>query len=158
MALSILSLIPRGSVLQPCAIVLAFALGCAADGPSATIHRADGSTVSVALEVMNTPAGRERGMMYRTSNPEDHGMLFVFPEETVHPFWMKNTLISLDMLFIAADGRIVGIHPDAVPLSTHSLSVGKPSLYVLEVNGGWAARNNVREGDRIEFHAVPGAS
>jgi uncharacterized protein len=158
MALSILSLIPRGFVLQPCAIVLAFALGCAADGPTATIHRADGSTVSVALEVMDTPAGRERGMMYRTSNPEDHGMLFVFPEEIVHPFWMKNTLISLDMLFIAADGRIVGIHPDAVPLSTNSMSVGKPSLYVLEVNGGWAARNNVREGDRIEFHALPAAS
>ena len=107
---------------------------------------------------MNTPEGRERGMMYRTSNPEDHGMLFVFPEETEHPFWMKNTLISLDMLFVAADGRIVGIHPDAVPLSTNSLTVGKPSMYVLEVNGGWAARHNVRPGDRMEFHAVPGAS
>jgi uncharacterized membrane protein (UPF0127 family) len=156
--LSILSLIPRGFVLQPCAIVLAFALGCAADGPSATIHRADGSTVTVALEVMNTPAGRERGMMYRTSIADDHGMLFVFSEEAEHPFWMKNTLIPLDMLFIAADGRIVGIHPHAVPLSTASLSVGKPSTYVLEVNGGWAARHNVRPGDRMEFHAVPGGS
>ena len=69
---------------------------------------------------------------------------------------MKNTLIPLDMLFIAADGRIVGIHPDAVPLSTASMSVGRPSLYVLEVNGGWAARHGVRAGDRVEFHGVPG--
>lgn len=120
------------------------------------MQRADGSAVRVALEVMHTPAGRERGMMYRTSLPEDHGMLFVFPEEVEHAFWMKNTLIPLDMLFIAADGRIAGIHPDAVPLSTASVSVGRPSRYVLEVNGGWAARHAVRAGDRVEFHGVPG--
>ncbi len=144
--------------MQPCAIVLAFALGCAAEGPSATITRADGSTVHVALEVMNTAAGRERGLMYRTSLADDHGMLFVFPDEVEHAFWMKNTLISLDMLFIAGDGRIAGIHPDAVPLSTASLSVGRPSMYVLEVNGGWAARHDVHAGDRIDFHGVPGPS
>jgi uncharacterized membrane protein (UPF0127 family) len=120
------------------------------------VHRADGSTVRVALEVMNTPAARERGMMYRPALAEDHGMLFVFPEEVEHPFWMKNTLVPLDMLFIAGDGRIVGIHADAVPLSTASLSVGQPSTYVLEVNGGWAARHGVRAGDRIEFRNVPG--
>jgi uncharacterized membrane protein (UPF0127 family) len=120
------------------------------------VHRADGSTVRVALEVMNTPAARERGMMYRPALAEDHGMLFVFPEEVEHPFWMKNTLVPLDMLFIAGDGRIVGIHADAVPLSTASLSVGQPSTYVLEVNGGWAARHGVRAGDRIEFRDVPG--
>jgi uncharacterized protein len=156
MTLSILSLIPRGFVLQPCAIVLAFALGCAADGPTATVHRADGSTVRLALEVVDTPATRERGMMYRTSLAEDHGMLFVFPEEIVQRFWMKNTLIPLDMLFIAADGRIVGIEADTVPLSTAMRSVGRPSTYVLEVNGGWAARHNVRAGDRIELHGVAG--
>lgn len=109
----------------------------------------------VALEVMNTPPARERGMMYRTSLGEDHGMLFVFPEEVEHAFWMKNTLIPLDMLFIARDGRIVGVHPEAVPLSTASVSVGKPSLYVLEMNGGWAARHGVRTGDRLELHGVP---
>jgi uncharacterized membrane protein (UPF0127 family) len=158
MALSILSLIPRGCVVQLCAIVLACTLGCAADGPRATVHRADGSTLAIALEVMDTPAARERGMMYRTSLADDHGMLFVFPEEVEHAFWMKNTLIPLDMLFIASDGRIVGIHPEAVPLSTKSVSVGKPSRYVLEVNGGWAARHKVQAGDRIELHGVTGTS
>jgi uncharacterized membrane protein (UPF0127 family) len=144
------------SPVQPCAIVLAFVLGCAANGPSATVHTSDGATVRVTLEVMDTPATRERGMMYRTSLAEDHGMLFVFPDEVEHAFWMKNTLIPLDMVFIAGDGRIVGIHPDAAPLTTASRSVGTPSRYVLEVNGGWAARHGVRAGDRIEFHGVPG--
>jgi uncharacterized membrane protein (UPF0127 family) len=157
MALSILSLIPRMSLVQPCAVVLAFMLGCASDGPTATVHTADGSTVRMALEVMDTPATRERGMMYRTSLAEDHGMLFVFPDEVEHAFWMKNTLIPLDMVFIAGDGRIVGIQADASPLTTASRSVGKPSRYVLEVNGGWAARHGIRAGDRIELHGVPGA-
>src|SRR5262245_29265063 len=158
MALSILSLIPRGFAVQLCATVLAFALGCAPDGPSATVRRADGSTVQLALEVMHTPASRERGMMYRSSLEDDHGMLFVFPEEVEHSFWMKNTLIPLDMLFIGKDGSIVGIQPDAAPLTTSPRSVGKPSLYVLEVNGGWAARNGVRAGDRIELRGIPAAS
>jgi len=71
---------------------------------------------------------------------------------------MKNTLIPLDMLFIDRDGRIVGIHPDAVPLSVAPISVGKPSTYVLEVNGGWAARHGVRPGDTVELRGVPGPS
>jgi uncharacterized membrane protein (UPF0127 family) len=158
MALGILSLSPRRSGVQPRAILLALVLGCAADGPVANVYRADGSTVRVALEVVNTPATRERGMMYRTSLAEDHGMLFVFPDEAVQSFWMKNTLIPLDMLFIARDGRIVGIAADAVPLSTGMRSVGVPSLYVLEVNGGWAARHGVRAGDRVELRGVPGSS
>ena len=131
-------------------------LACAPDQPSAIVHRADGATVRVALEVADTPAARERGLMYRSSMAEDRGMLFVFPDEVEHSVWMRNTLIPLDMLFIAGDGRIVGIHPNAVPLSTAHASVGRPSRYVLETNGGWAARHGVRAGDRVEFRAVPG--
>src|SRR5262245_20865480 len=110
MTLSILSLIPRKSSVQLCAIVLALVLGCAADGPTAIGRRADGSTVELALEVMHTPAGRERGMMYRDALAEGHGMLFVFPDESQRAFWMKNTLVPLDMVFIGRDGLIVGIH------------------------------------------------
>jgi len=111
----------------------------------------------VGLEVVDTPAGRERGLMYRSSMPEDHGMLFIFPDEVERSFWMKNTLIPLDMLFIASDGRIVGIAADATPLTTTARSVGQPSRYVLETNGGWAARHGVRAGDRVELRGVPGA-
>jgi uncharacterized membrane protein (UPF0127 family) len=92
--------------------------------------------------------------MYRTSLAEDHGMLFVFGDEVERSFWMKNTLIPLDMLFLARDGRVVGIHADAVPLSTMPLSVGQPSALVLEVNGGWARRHGVRPGDRVELRGV----
>ena len=103
--------------MQPCAtlLALALALACARGGPVAVVHRADASTVSVDLEVVSTPAAMERGLMYRTSLPESSGMLFVFPEDADHSFWMKNTLIPLDMLFIARDGHIVGIHPGASP-------------------------------------------
>jgi uncharacterized membrane protein (UPF0127 family) len=144
---------PRATMLA-----LALALACARGGPVAVVHRADATTVSVDLEVASTPAAMERGLMYRTSLPESSGMLFVFPEDADHSFWMKNTLIPLDMLFIARDGHIVGIHPGAVPLSTASISVGAPSALVLEVNGGWTARHGIRAGDRLEFRNVPGLS
>ena len=144
--------------MQPRAIVLALLLACSQGDPAAIVHSAQGASTSVRLEIANTSASRERGLMYRTSLPEDGGMLFVFPEQSEQSFWMKNTLIPLDMLFIDRDGHIVGIHPDAVPLSEAPISVGKPSTYVLEVNGGWAARHGVRPGDTVELRGVPGPS
>jgi len=81
-------------------------------------------------------------------------MLFVFDEDRNHSFWMKNTLIPLDMLFIARDGTVVGIHANATPLSTANIAVGKPSRYVLEVPGGWAARHGVAAGAQVEFRGV----
>jgi uncharacterized membrane protein (UPF0127 family) len=68
---------------------------------------------------------------------------------------MKNTLIPLDMIFIAADGRIVGVHANAKPYSLASVSVGVPSRYVLEVPGGWAAAHGVTAGSRVELRGVP---
>ena len=67
---------------------------------------------------------------------------------------MKNTLIPLDMLFIAADGRVAGIHANATPLSTVSIAVGQPSRYVLEVPGGYAQRRGIEPGDRVELIGV----
>jgi uncharacterized membrane protein (UPF0127 family) len=81
-------------------------------------------------------------------------MLFVFEEDADHEFWMKNTVIPLDMLFIAADGRLVGIRANATPLSTASVGVGAPSRFVLEVPGGWAARHGVAPGARVELRGV----
>ena len=93
--------------------------------------------------------------MYRTSLADGHGMLFVFAEDSDHQFWMKNTLIPLDMLFIATDGRIVGIEREATPLTTTPRGVGAPSRFVLEVPGGYAARRGIAPGDRVEFHRLP---
>src|SRR6266550_3666852 len=79
------------------------------------------------------------------------GMLFVFPAEAPHEFWMKNTFIPLDMIFIAGDGHIAGIQANTTPLSTAPLGVDGPSRYVLEVPGGWAARRGVAPGDHVEL-------
>ena len=143
------------------ALAITFALAalsaCRPDGPLAVIHTA-GGPVRVTLEVATTPEALAKGLMYRNALPDGHGMLFVFAADADHRFWMKNTLIPLDMLFIAADGRIVGIHAEATPLSTAQVGVGRPSRYVLEVPGGWAARRGVAAGDRVELVGVAAAS
>ncbi len=136
------------------AAVLTLAAACGHAEPTAVIATARGP-VDVRLEVAATAAARERGLMYRTSLADGHGMLFVFPAEQDHAFWMKNTLIPLDLLFIGGDGRIVGIHAEARPLSTAPIAVGRPSRWVLEVPGGFAARRGIRVGDRVELRGVP---
>jgi len=136
------------------AVAAALALaGCRDRGPLAVI-RGPGAAVEVSLEVAATPAERERGLMYRTSLAEGRGMLFVFDADGNHSFWMKNTLIPLDMLFIARDGLVVGIHANATPLSMANIQVGKPSRYVLEVPGGWAARHGIAAGAQVEFRGL----
>jgi uncharacterized membrane protein (UPF0127 family) len=139
------------------AVLLGVALpaaGCGDRGPTALVHTA-GGPLCVSLEVARTPEAQRQGLMYRSSLADGHGMLFVFPADADHQFWMKNTLIPLDMLFIAADGLVVGVHTDATPLSTAPIGVGRPSRYVLEVPGGWAARRGVAPGDRVEFVGLP---
>ena len=84
-------------------------------------------------------------------------MLFLFEESAPHGFWMKNTLIPLDMIFIGEDGRIVGIVESATPGSTALRDVGAPSRYVLEVNGGWSAARGVRPGDGFGSRASRGS-
>jgi hypothetical protein len=102
-----------------------------------------------AVELAVTPAQRAQGLMFRERLPADAGMLFLYPAEQVISMWMKNTLIPLDMLFIAADGRIVHIAERAVPGSAATISSGQPARAVLELNGGTAARLNIEPGDRI---------
>jgi uncharacterized protein len=142
--------------LQTAAALLALLVrgaACAPTGPAVTIHTARGD-VAVAVELARTPDEQQRGLMYRTALADGRGMLFVFTDDTDRQFWMKNTFIPLDMLFIARDGRIVGIRADATPQSTAQIGVGVPSHYVLEVPGGWAKRNGVATGDRVELGAA----
>jgi len=141
------------------ALVLLWVIGAAAcgdRGPIAVIQTAAGP-VRVTLEVASTERAREQGLMYRRELPEGRGMLFVFDDETEHAFWMKNTMIPLDMLFVGADGRIVGIHENATPLSLAQVSVGHPSKWVIEVPGGFARRRGLTVGDRVELGGVPPA-
>jgi uncharacterized membrane protein (UPF0127 family) len=131
-----------------------------ASGPAAVIERRAGGDVTVALELAVTPAEQEHGLMWRKHLDDGTGMLFVFAgAERDRVFWMKNTVIPLDMLFIArdgpSDGRVVGIHADATPFSLAPISVGAPATWVLEVPGGWCARAHVQAGDRVRFRDVP---
>jgi uncharacterized membrane protein (UPF0127 family) len=135
-------------------LLTAVALG-AASAPQAVIRRAAGGTTTVTVEVAATSASRERGLMFRQELPDSHGMLFVFPQEADHAFWMRNTPLSLDIVFIGSDRRIVGIAADTVPYSERHLRVGKASRYVLEVAAGFCARESVRVGDCVEFPGVP---
>ena len=136
--------------------LLLLAVACAGDSaPVARITSPRGA-VDVALEVADTPETRTRGLMYRRELPDGRGMLFVFDKEADQEFWMKNTLIPLDMIFIGGDGRVVGVHANATPLSTATISVGRPSRYVLEIGGGRAAARGIAAGDRVEFDGVPG--
>ncbi|MDZ7379397.1 MAG: DUF192 domain-containing protein, partial [candidate division KSB1 bacterium] len=113
---------------------------------------------TVPVEVADTPEKRTRGLMYRKDLPGNAGMLFVFPEPDVLEFWMKNTPLSLDIIFFDRDCRIVGIVERAVPFSTQPLGPGVPSQYVLEVHGGFARTHGIAVGQRAEFIHVPSAS
>ena len=137
-----------------CAAALALLTACGSQ-PTAVLHGAVGPT-TVRLEIANTDATRTRGLMFRQALADGDGMLFVFDQLSEHGFWMRNTFIPLDMIFIGDDLRVVGVHARAVPQSSETISVGVPSRYVLEVPGGWAERHGVARGTRVELHDVPG--
>ncbi|HYO57276.1 DUF192 domain-containing protein [Archangium sp.] len=111
------------------------------------VHRVD-------VEVAATPETRTRGLMWRKELPAGQGMLFIFPEEEVQGFWMRNTLIPLDMLFINSAGKIVGIVERAEPRTLTSRSVGVPGRYVLEVPGGWCQANGITRGGTARFQGL----
>ncbi len=110
--------------------------------------------VNVTVEVVSTRPKIERGLMFREHLPVNGGMLFLMGGETDHTFYMRNTLIPLDMIFITKDMTIAGIVERAEPRTETLRSVGLPSLYVLEVNGGWTAANQVKPGAKVRFLRV----
>ena len=102
------------------------------------------------VEIAANEASRETGLMNRRFMPADRGMLFEFPTEAPVTFWMKNTYIPLDMIFIGRDGTIVGIAANAEPLSETTIPSGAPCNAVLEVNGGVAASLGLKPGDKVK--------
>ncbi|CAN5751408.1 hypothetical protein BH11MYX2_BH11MYX2_16700 [soil metagenome] len=123
--------------------------------PSAKVSMTAGQgTAIVNVEVVDTEPKIEKGLMYRQFMPEDQGMLFLMGEEKVQTFWMRNTLIPLDMIFITKDMVVAGVVEQAEPKTETLRTVGKPSTYVLEVNGGWAAAHGIRGGAKVTFDGV----
>ncbi|HTP49339.1 MAG TPA: DUF192 domain-containing protein [Anaeromyxobacteraceae bacterium] len=151
-----MSLGPGARSLRPLAAAAAL-LACACprgetpSGPHVVVESGGRSHV-VRVEVADDDAKRQRGLMHRQELPDDRGMIFVFEEEGDHPFWMKDTLIPLDMIFIDARGRVSGV-VTRQPLTLEAVS-GGPSLYVLEVPGGWAAKRGVKVGDRVRVEGL----
>jgi uncharacterized membrane protein (UPF0127 family) len=106
-------------------------------------------TYPISVEVMRTPEQLAQGLMFRRYMPDDRGMLFDFKTEQPVQFWMKNTYLPLDMIFISKAGKIVSIAENAEPLSEKLIPSGGPVLGVLEVNAGTAARIHARSGDTV---------
>lgn len=104
---------------------------------------------TVEAEFVSSPHDTQRGLMYRKSMPEDHGMLFRLEERTDQQFWMHNTCIPLDLIYVDEDGLVVGIVENAPTLDDGPRGVGCPSRYVLEVNAGWSRRHGVKAGQRM---------
>lgn len=143
-------------LLAACIFILnnvSFSLhGSAADKMYVAFKNAAGQESSTfTLKVADTDAKRERGLMYVKSMPADEGMIFIYPEEQIQTFWMKNTFIPLDLIFISKDQKVVGIINDARIMSEKSLSIKKPSLYVIELNAGTAKEVGIEVGTEITF-------
>lgn len=101
------------------------------------------------VEIAKTTEERERGLMYRKELPDGQGMLFDFSPQQEVSMWMKNTYVSLDMIFIQADGRILRIAENTKPLSERIISSGGPVKAVLEVVAGTARKDGIAAGDRV---------
>ena len=108
---------------------------------------------SVAVEIASAPAERARGLMYRDHLDPGAGMLFVMGADRPWPFYMRNTRIPLDMIFITRDMTVAGVVPHAQPCTETLRSVATASRYVLEVNAGWAAAHGVAAGSPVRFES-----
>ena len=126
-----------------------FAVPVRADGIETLEIVTAGGTHSVQVEIAKDDAARQRGLMYRRFMPSEHGMLFEFEREAPQSFWMKNTYIPLDMIFISQTGVVTNIVANAEPLSERVIPSGPPCAAVLELNGGAAAAMGMKVGDIV---------
>ncbi|WP_420863265.1 DUF192 domain-containing protein [Algirhabdus cladophorae] len=131
----------------------AFGENCAQDHVDL---RGDFGTVRFSVEIADDPVEQGVGLMNRPSMPQFSGMLFVYSDVSEVAFWMKNTLIPLDMLFIDETGVVQRIHENAVPLDLTSIPAGSPVLAVLEINGGLSAKLGITEGSELRHPAFAG--
>ena len=122
---------------------------------SVTIHTGIGAS-TVTGQVRATDAERSLGLMHRKAPlGNETGMLFVMDDNRDHSFWMKNTYIPLDMVFIDHEYMVVGLLRDVEPLTLTGRSVGKASRYVLELDAGWCHRHGVSIGNRVNLSLLP---
>ena len=139
---------PRRSFAAAAALVLTLTSAWALDRNTVEIASKGGVHV-FTVEIADTEAAREKGLMYRKSLPPGQGMLFDFHSDQPVRFWMKNTYIPLDMIFIRSDGRILNIAENTTPMSENEVPSAGPVKAVLEVRGGTARKLGIAPGDRV---------
>ena len=143
-------------------VVVAPGVGCRgndgdvpnAETPVVVLRPPGRPEVRVRVEVARTPAERSRGLMFREELEADAGMLFIYEREGNRSFWMKNTLIPLDMLFISKEFRVVGVVENAEPETETLRRIDRPSQFGLEVNAGFVAENGITVGTEVEFLGI----
>ncbi len=109
------------------------------------------STLTIDIEIADTDSARTRGLMQRSALPEKSGMLFIFPQEQRRSFWMSNTPLALDIIFVSADSQIVSIAKYTTPFSSENVPSEGPAQYVVEVSAGFTDSYGILEGDRITW-------
>ena len=124
-------------------------------GEVSFLHSGNNAEIKkIDVEVASTPQTQTTGLMYRKHMEDTQGMLFLFPESTKHAFWMKNTLMPLDIIFIEPQGQIDTIYRNTTPLSERSLPSRKNVQFVVEVNAGFCDKNQIKEGDLISYKVL----
>jgi len=121
------------------------------NGELTFLDRNNNLLAKIDIEIADTDEKRTQGLMFRSSMKENQGMLFIFERENFQAFWMKNTMIPLDMIFVNAKKEIVNIRRNARPYDLSSYTSTAPAKYVVEVNGGFCLRHGIKSGDRISF-------
>jgi uncharacterized membrane protein (UPF0127 family) len=139
------------------ALVMAVPAVAAAAENQLVLHTATGEH-SFTVELVDTPESRAKGLMFRDELADDAGMLFDFKEERPVSFWMQNTLIPLDMIFIDAQGVIKNIHVNARPLDPTGIPSDGAVQYVLEIAGGRSTEIGAKVGNTVEHDRIPAAN
>lgn len=116
--------------------------------------KTDSVVAKLDIEIADDAYQTSTGLMYRSSMPENEGMLFIFEDEKPRSFYMKNTEFPLDIIYLNGKKEIVSIQEDAVPLDETSLPSGEPAKYVLEVNGGLSAKWGLEKGDSASYKTM----
>lgn len=114
----------------------------------------DWGQANFTVDVADDPTERGRGLMFVEQMPTMSGMLFVYQAPQRATFWMRNTLISLDMLFAGPDGTVQTVHENAVPLDETTINGGENVVFVLEINGGMAGRLGIEPGDVLQHPSI----
>jgi uncharacterized membrane protein (UPF0127 family) len=140
----------------PLLLAVQIAAGVMLGGPAGTTVAFPDSDAQIRVEVADSPEEREKGLMYVRNLPVDQGMLFVFSDEEYRGFWMKNTYIPLDIIFVNSKNRIVDIdeavpQPNASEEELKTYRSDEPAKYVIETNSTFTERKDVEEGDRVEI-------